>query len=93
MTAATARTIYKGSVEYLSVTVTADVTLDAQPVAISFDRTTWVACTWQGTAGLTRTASVLANDANLPATNSPVFVKVTDSPEVPIVNAGTLYRP
>lgn len=88
----TERTILRGSVEYLDVVVTADVSLDAQAVAISFDRTTWLTATWQGSAGQTRTASILGNDSNLPNLSGPVFIKVTDSPEVPVQRAGYLHR-
>jgi hypothetical protein len=92
MTTATTRTIYRDSVEYLEVTVTADGVLDAQPVYVSFDRVDWLECVWQGTAGLTRTAAVLGTNANLPTNTSDVYVKVTDNPEVPVVHAGRLIR-
>lgn len=85
------RTIMRGSTEYLTVSVTADITLDAQPVAFSFDRTIWLPAEWVGTAGTTRSARLLVSDTNLPApptTSTAVYVKVTDNPEVPIVQAG-----
>lgn len=92
MTTAEARTILRGSVEYLDVSITADVELATQPVRISFDRVTWVECEWQGEPGTTRTASVLGTDANLPDRSSEVFVQVTDNPEAPIISAGILHR-
>jgi hypothetical protein len=82
-------TLQTGTVEYLSVSVTADVTLDTQPVEFSFDRSTWHAATWLGTAGTTRSAQVLLDETNLPSVgNWPVFVRVTDSPEIPVMLAG-----
>lgn len=83
------RTLQTGTVELLSVSVTADVTLDAQPVEISFDRSTWLSATWIGTAGTTRSAQVLLDATNLPSVgNWPVFVRVTDDPEIPVMLAG-----
>lgn len=50
-----------GSVVYIEATVTADVTLDAQPVTLSVDGgTTWLAAGWLGVAGTTRTARTSA---------------------------------
>lgn len=100
MTTATTRTIYKGSVEYLAVRVVADVTLaDDLPVALSFDRdsndpaaATWHDAAWEGAAGTTRTASLLVNDAILGSKSARVFVRITDDPEVPIVQAGVVHR-
>lgn len=88
----TTRQILRGSTEYLEVTVTSTITLDAQPVAFSFDRETWLPAEWTGTAGTTRTARALVSDANLPQPRSvtPVYVRVTDNPEAPVINAGTL---
>lgn len=76
-----------GSVEYIKATVTADFQLNAQPVAISIDeKATWLPATWVGSAGLTRqvrtTSPYTFTDA-LGARH--VYVKVTDSPEVPII--------
>lgn len=89
----TSPTFVAGSVEYITVTVTSDTTLaDIVGVAISMDNgSTWLPCTWQGTAGRTRKAR----------TNSPftfggpghsveVLVRLIDDPEVPIVQAGRL---
>lgn len=88
------RIIYRGSIEWIDVPVTADVQLDTQAVFISLVPYpyNWITATWQGTAGMVRTASILAGDANpLPDIDvTDVFVKVTDNPEVPIVLAGPL---
>lgn len=80
-----------GSEEYLTVTVTADVELDAQPVSISIDnKATWLPATWVGDPGTTRkarTSSPVTFSATPRAYS--VHVKVTDSPEVPIIRAGS----
>ena len=88
------RTVYRGSIEYISVSVTSDVTLDAQPVAISVDgQVTWLTAAWTGSPGTTRSARVLLNVTNMPvAGESQVYVKVTDSPEVPIFAAAGVAR-
>lgn len=85
------RTIVRGSVEYLEVTVTCDFTLSAQPVEFSFDQTTWYTAAWQGSAGATRAARLLLNGSNTPAGRSAtVWVRITDDPEIPILDAGRL---
>lgn len=86
------RIMYAGTVEYLGVTITADVTLDTQPVAVSFDRATWNPATWTGSAGLVRTAHLLiGDDVPLPEKGTwAVYARVTDNPEAPIVEAGVL---
>jgi hypothetical protein len=91
--------IPRGSDEILLCPVTADVELDAQSVAIAVGRAsdntyTWLAAEWTGTAGTTRTAAtsdpVELTAAAYPLRNYEVYVKVTDTPEVPIIHAGTL---
>jgi hypothetical protein len=84
-----ARTIYRDATEYLTVSVTADVSLTTQPVYISVDnRATWLTATWIGTAGTTRSCQVLLNNTNMPvAGDRQLFVKITDSPETPIIPA------
>ncbi len=87
----TQRVIYRGTTEYLDVTVTCDVELGSQAVAISFDRDTWLNAAWIGSAGTTRTCRVLVADANLPAgRDANVFVRVTDTPEIPVILAGPI---
>ncbi len=80
--------IPEGSVEYLNVDITADVTLDTQPVDIRVGNGVWQAAAWAGTAGTTRTARLLyiADTPGLYA----VWVRVDDNPETPILRAGTL---
>lgn len=92
------RTFIQGSVEYLDVSVTADVNLTGT-VELSFDQgATWTEAAWQGSAGLTRTARLLVDtnetdDDDEPVwrtTNYPVWVRLTDAPEIPIISAGSL---
>lgn len=86
-----------GSVEYLTVTVTADVELVDQPIEISIDRgETWLPAVWQGDPGTTRKARTVAPVAfdappasNMRPSSHTVWVRVTDNPEVPIVSAGS----
>lgn len=87
--------VQDGSTEYLRVPVgPASVVLAAQPVAISLDSgTTWLPAQWEGDPGTTRTArttnpvlfEVAAGEV---ATAYPVLVRITDTPEVPILGAG-----
>lgn len=83
----------QGSVEYLYVDVTSDVTLSAQPVAMKVAPTvtqgTWLAAEWMGTEGLTRSCRILL-DGTLTAGKYDIFVKITDNTEIPIINAGVL---
>jgi hypothetical protein len=92
--------IPRGSVEYLHTPVTSDVTLaDVMVVAIAVGRTgtetyTWLPATWEGTAGTTRTArttsAVTLSAASYPLRKYTIYVKLTDTPEAPIIDAGTL---
>lgn len=86
------RTIVRGTTEYLKVELTADVTLDAQPVDFSLDNgETWLAATGLGAAATTRTYQHLLLPAEQPASSTvDVLVRITDNPEIPIINAGTL---
>lgn len=65
-------------------------------VQFSFDRVTWLTADWDGaqwSEGVKkyRVAHLLMTDANLPANGNPVlFVRLTDNPEAPIINAGNL---
>lgn len=94
-----AATIPAVSIEYLHVPVTASVLLDAQTVELTVltgapdETTSWIAATWTGDAATTRTARLLIG----PGTQVPlatgtwqVWVRVTDTPEVPVRSAGTL---
>lgn len=83
--------LVRGTTEYLYVTVTANATLDTQPIAVSFDKTNWITASWVGTAGTTRKARVLVSDLNLPAKGSAsVYVKITNMPEIPVRKAGRI---
>lgn len=85
------RTMYRGTVEYLEVTISADEPLTTQPVEISFDRVAWHAAQWIGEAGNTRTASILlGTTVPLPVRTSAVYVRLSNTPEAPIIHAGTL---
>jgi len=86
------RTFLRGTVEFLDVTVAADTELSGQPVALSFDAAVWHVAAWVGDAGKNRTARLLMNAANFPAASaSPVYIKITDNPEAPILRAGSIY--
>ena len=89
----TASRYVAGSEEYLTVTVTADVTLDAQPVALSIDHgATWLPATWQGEPGTTRkvrTDEPVTFTRPSPYRPTSVLVRVTDTPEVPLIAAGS----
>lgn len=83
------RKVYRTSTEYLAVSITADETLDTQPVEISVDnQVTWLGATWVGSPGLTRSARILLSPSapsNMPpAGERLIFVRLTDSPEVPV---------
>lgn len=87
------RTMYTGTVEYLAATLTSEdgITLAAQPVYFSFDRTTWLQGEWTGAVATTRVARVLLDGSKLPTPGQyPVYVRVTDNPEAPVTLAGSL---
>lgn len=80
-----------GTKEYLEVVLTCDVSLNTQPVEISFDGLTWTAADWIGDPGLTRTARILLDTNTLePRSEYGVYARITDDPEVPIIYAGDL---
>jgi hypothetical protein len=82
-----------GSVEYLYADVTADRELDSQPVEMAVDTNPasadWAEATWVGDPGLTRSCRILL-DGTLAAGKYSVYVRITDTPEVPVVKAGVL---
>lgn len=92
--------IPQGSKEYVSATVTADVTLNAQTVEVAIRDGSqgaafvWLPAQWVGPSGTTRqcrtTSPVDFTAVAYPTTPYEVYVRVTDSPEIPIVHAGTL---
>lgn len=85
------RTFIQGSIEYLDVVVTADVNLTGA-VEFSLDRgTAWVTAVWIGSAGLVRTARYLLDTTAMDRGSSyPVWVRLADTPEVPVVSAGSI---
>jgi len=79
-----------GTVEYVNAPVTASVDLDTQAVTISIDgKTTWLPAGWIGDPGPTRTART-TTPVTWTAGYHHVYVKVTDSPEIPIMKAGKI---
>lgn len=88
------RTFYRGAIEYIGGTVTADGELtDSDTVEVSFDREDWMSAEWVGDEGTSRGWRLLVGDDNpLPDRNGPtqVYLRITDNPEVPIINAGVL---
>lgn len=90
--------IPRGSVEYVKARVTADITLDdTVGVAISLSVAgvhTWLPAEWTGDEGTTRYArtssAVTFSTGNYPLGAYPVFVKLTDAPEVPLMPAGRI---
>ena len=83
------RHLYVGTTEYVTATVYAGVTLDAQAVHLSFDRSTWIAATWIGSAATQRQAKALINAGNLPVAGTyDLYVRVNDGTEIPVMSAG-----
>lgn len=102
------RTLYKGTIEFLRFRVTADVEIFAPSLKVSFDRVTWLDAEWAGpstpvldpdtgeTIGHERPAKILmgGNDgAPLPGGPAPVFFRLIDVPEAPIVKGDRNVRP
>lgn len=92
----TNRTLIQGTIEYLDVEVVADANLTGV-VEFSFDDTaTWEAAAWIGSVGTTRTARLLVDTTELDGLelvwargNYEVWVRLTDAPEVAIVQASS----
>lgn len=94
-------TITRGSVDYVDATVTADDTIDnTVEVEIAITRepaedATWLPAAWVDSAGLrrkARTVDVIAfTDAAFLYDSYTVYVRATDSPEAPILRAGTIH--
>jgi hypothetical protein len=92
----------RGTIEYVKALVKADVTLD-DTVSVSLSLSTgndsigyvhtWLTGAWEGAAGTqrtARTASAVTFDSAYPKGTYSLFVKLTDSPEIPLINAGTV---
>jgi hypothetical protein len=93
----TSTAIPRGSTEYVEATVTIDVTLD-MTVELALTRGnndhTWLPATWEGDPGTTRTARTtvpVTFDDDYPHTAYTLYARLTDTPEEPIIRAGTIY--
>lgn len=85
------QTVVAGSVEYITVTVTADVPLSTQTVALSVDRgVTWLDCSWTGSPDTTRKARTNTPLTFAAGKTLPVLVRVENPPETHIVRAGSI---
>jgi hypothetical protein len=87
------RVLHLGATEYVEASITADVSLDAQTVTLSVDGgTTWLASTWLGIAGLTRsarTSSPVVVSTSLPTRGvHTLLARVVDGTETTIVKCG-----
>ena len=88
--------IPRGSIEYVTATITADVTLD-MPAELSLSRGNlhnWVPATWENTPAETRnlrTTNVITFGDAYPHTSYTVMIRLADNPEAPLINAGSLY--
>lgn len=87
----------RDSLEYLTVSATADQVLDTQTVEIAITRSQptagdWLPAEWIGAAGTTRQARL--TPAQVGTTRGPgtwyVFLRITDSPEIPVLPVGPL---
>lgn len=79
-----------GSVEYLKAQVTSDEALtSADTVEIKVGGT-WRTAEWVGSEGLTRVARVLVDFADISVGSHQVYVRLTDSDEVPLLDAGRI---
>lgn len=87
------------SLQYLTASITADVTLDDQVVALALmaDSTgspgadDWTTATWVGDAGTTRSARILVGpggDFTPSVGGYTVYGRVTNDPEIPVMKVG-----
>lgn len=86
----------RGTEEFITATAVADRTLAAQTVEIAISRGdthVWLPAEWIGDPATTRKArtvdTVVFGD-DYPRSTYEVFVRVSDSPEVPIMRAGVI---
>lgn len=86
------RTFVRGTTEYLVGWVDATETLDDTiPIQISFDRVGWHDAEWLGDPSTHRHWQILlGDDVPLPNSNSIVYARVTDNPEIPWLKAGNV---
>lgn len=87
------RDLRKGTKEFVTVTLTSNVTLDSQTVEFSIDdEATWLDAEAVGVAGNVRKYRHLFLPEEIENVNGVVelLVRVTDDPEVPIFPVGSL---
>lgn len=80
------------SVEYLHIPITSPtgVDLTGAPIDVSFDGgTTWTAATWTGTEARLLVGPGTTVGA-LPTGRVSVLVRITDAPERPVLEAGSI---
>lgn len=91
----------RGNVDFMEFTVTAADELTTQPVEITFDRTNFIACAWGGVGSWNaantiftrncKTSQVITDDDFPPGEQTvQVFARVTETPAVPLIPAGTI---
>jgi hypothetical protein len=83
-----------GTKEYVKAEVTSDRSLSAQVVEVKVGvLDAWRPGTWVGSAGLTRTVSTtsVVDFASYTKGAYTVFVRFTDTPEIPIIDAGRIF--
>lgn len=85
--------IPQGSKEFVKALMTSDRTLDTQTPEMRVMPGDWVPAAWQDTAGTTRvvrTSSVVDFANYSKSIAHDVYVRFTDSPEVPIIHVGSI---
>lgn len=92
-----ALSIPRGSIEYIESTIPSDVPL-TMGVEMSLTRggsdPVWLPAEWKGDPGTTRTArssAPITFDDNYPHAAYTLSVRLSDSPEIPIIRVGTIY--
>lgn len=83
----------RGTKEYLSATISADVDLtDDVPIWFTFDREVFLEGEWVGDVGMSRACRLLVDDSILPPDLSliDVHIRIDDNPEVPLIPVGQL---
>jgi hypothetical protein len=82
-----------GTKEYVKAQLTSDRTLGAQTVEVKVGSAdAWRPAQWTGSAGLTNTlrTSSLVDFTSIVTGAHHVYVRFTDSPEIPIVDVGQI---
>lgn len=95
----TSRVLNLAATEYVSIPLVCDVQQTTQPVHFSFDNgVTWTVAAWTGTAVQdsttllwTRTARLLVAGTTLVRPGIyKILARVTDNPEIPVIECGGL---